>query len=158
MRAYSNDLRTRVFADSDAGSKTSVAARNYSVRPARVRRLKQRRRATGEVEPRKQRDKTAARLPFADTVREAVRQMPDATLDEYRTRFASPMSRGASARALAALGLTRKKSRSGRANGIAPTRKRSGGSGRPSNPRPNRGATFSPTTPGPAPAGSYSPP
>jgi hypothetical protein len=101
VKAYSMDLRERVYRDLDAGLKTSAVARKYSVSPAWVRRLKQRRAATGETAPR--------------------RQAPDATLDEYRQRFRLPMSRAALARALVVLGLTRKKSRSGRASRTAPT-------------------------------------
>jgi transposase len=122
MKAYSMDLRERVLKDLDAGLPTPAVARKYSVSPAWVRRLKQRRAATGEVAPRRQRH---GRLPgwvaHADAIRDAVRVAPDATLDEYRGRFRPPLSRAALARALAALGLTRKKSRSGRANRTAPT-------------------------------------
>jgi len=54
-------------------------------------------------------------------LRAAVAAAPDATLAEYRRRFALPLSRSALARALAALGLSRKKSRSGPASRTAPT-------------------------------------
>ena len=116
------DLRDRVLRDLDAGLTTSAAARKYSVSPAWVRRLKQRRAATGETAPRRQRHgRVPAWVTHAEAIRDAVRRAPDATLDEYRTRFALPMSRAALARALVALGLTRKKSRSGRASRTAPT-------------------------------------
>lgn len=121
MRAYSSDLRLRVLADLDAGLKTAVVAGKYKVSPAWVRRLKQRRQATGEVTPRRQRYKAPAWTPYAEAIREAVRQAPDATLDEYRTRFALPVSRSALARALVVLGITRKKSRSGPASRTVPT-------------------------------------
>ena len=39
----SMDLRTRVLTDLDAGLKTSAVARKYTVSPAWVRRLRQRR-------------------------------------------------------------------------------------------------------------------
>ncbi len=122
MKAYSMDLRERVCRDLDQGMKTSAVARKYSVSSAWVRRLKQRRAATGEMAPRQQRH---GRVPgwiiHAEAIREAVRQAPDATLDEYRHRFRLPMSRATLARALIVLGLTRKKSRSGRASRIVPT-------------------------------------
>jgi transposase len=122
MKAYSMDLRERVYWDLDAGMKTSAVARKYSVSPAWVRRLKQRRAATGETAPRQQRHgRVPGWVTHAEAIREAVRQAPDATLDEYRQRFRLPMSRAALARALAVLGLTRKKSRSGRASRIVPT-------------------------------------
>jgi transposase len=88
MKAYSIDLRERVLNDLDDGMSSSAVARKYSVSSAWVRRLKQRRDATGEVAPRPQRH---GRLPVwvaqAEAIREAVRQAPDATLDEYRQRF-----------------------------------------------------------------------
>jgi transposase len=122
MKAYSMDLRERVYRDLDAGMKTSAVARKYSVSPAWVRRLKQRRAATGETAPRRQRHgRVPVWLTHAAAIREAVRQAPDATLDEYRQRFHLPMSRATLARALVVLGLTRKKSRSGRASRIVPT-------------------------------------
>jgi transposase len=122
MKAYSMDLRVRVLADVDAGLATAVVARKYSVSSAWVRRLKQRRAATGEVTPRSQRHgRVPGWVAHAEAIREAVRQAPDATLDEYRRRFHLPMSRAALARALVVLGLTRKKSRSGPASRTART-------------------------------------
>lgn len=122
MRAYSTDLRDRVLRDLDAGLKTSAVARKYSVSSSWVRRLKQRRAATGETRPRPQRHgRVPASVTHAEAIREAVRRAPDATLDEYRQRFHLPVSRAALARALVALGLTRKKSRSGRASRTART-------------------------------------
>jgi transposase len=122
MKAYSTDLRERVLRDLDGGLSTSAVARKYSVSPSWVRRLKQRRAATGETAPRQQRHgRVPTWVSHADAIREAVRQAPDATLDEYRRRFHLPMSRAALARALVVLGLTRKKSRSARASKIAPT-------------------------------------
>lgn len=121
MKAYSMDLRERVCRDLDQGLKTAAVARKYSVSPAWVRRLKQRRAATGETAPRQQRHgQVPSWVTHAEAIRAAVRQAPDATLDEYRRRFQLPMSRATLARALLALGLTRKKSRSGRASRIAP--------------------------------------
>jgi transposase len=122
MKAYSMDLRTRVLQDLDAGTTTSVVAQKFSVSCSWVRRLKQRRAATGEVAPRQQRHgKAADWIAYSDAIRAAVAQVPDATLDEYRERFHLPMSRATLSRALIALGLTRKKSRSGRVNRIVPT-------------------------------------
>ena len=48
MRAYSMDLRERILRDSDAGMKASAVAVKYHVSASWVRRLKQRRRETGE--------------------------------------------------------------------------------------------------------------
>ena len=54
MAAYSIDLRLRVLRDADAGLPSDELAEKYSVSRAWVDRLKQRRRETGEVAPRKQ--------------------------------------------------------------------------------------------------------
>ena len=51
MNAYSMDLCQRVLADVDAGMSMSVVAATFSVSPAWVRRLQQRRAATGEIAP-----------------------------------------------------------------------------------------------------------
>jgi transposase len=121
MKAYSIDLRERVLKDVDGGTTTSAVATKYSVSTAWVRRLKQRRAATGDIGPRQQRHgKATAWVVHTEAIREAVRQAPDATLDEYRQRFNLPMSRATLARALIVLGLTRKKSRTGRVSRTAP--------------------------------------
>jgi transposase len=122
MRAYSMDLRERVLADCDAGTATRAVATKYRVSASWVRRLKQNRRASGRVAPAAHAGgRTPGWVTHADAIRAAVRDAPDATLDEYRRRFALPLSRSALARALAALGLPRKKSRSGRPSRTART-------------------------------------
>jgi len=114
MKAYSMDLRERVLTDCDDGMKTSAVARKYSVSPAWVRRLKQRRRLTKQVAPIRQRHGPKPGWePHAEKIRAAVREAPDLTLREYIQRYALPVSKSALARGLAALGLSRKKSRSG---------------------------------------------
>ena len=118
MTAYSTDLRTRVLADSDAGLKTRAVARKYAVSESWVRRVTQVRRGTGRTAPAAH---AGGRVAHADAIRAAVRRAPDATLQEYRTRFALPLSRSALARALTALGCPRKKRRSGRPRRIART-------------------------------------
>jgi transposase len=122
MKAYSTDLRERVLQDCDAGIGTRAVARKYRVSESWVRRLKQTRRDTGRVAPAAQRrGRVPGWVTYADRIREAVRQDPDATLAEYHARFALPLSRSALARALVALGLSRKKSRSGRPSRTART-------------------------------------
>jgi transposase len=118
MKTYSMDLRIRVLKDVDAGVTTSAVALKYSVSPAWVRRLKQRRNAKGQIgpTPQRQRGVTPGWVVYADQIRQAVKDAPDATLTEYRERFRIPLSKSALARALIVLGLSRKKSRSGRAN------------------------------------------
>jgi transposase len=117
MKAYSMDLRERVLAACDAGRPTKAVAEAFSVSQAWVRRLKQRRRETGRVAPRPQRrGPTPGWQTHAEPIRAAVREHPDATLREYRERHGLPLSKSALARALAALGLPREKSRCGPAS------------------------------------------
>ena len=60
MRAYSMDLRERVLRDSDAGMNAAAVAVKYHVSASWVRRLKHRRRETGEVAPRRSRPSPSA--------------------------------------------------------------------------------------------------
>src|SRR4051812_37102761 len=81
--AYSMDLRVRVLADCDSGMGVPAAAKKYTVSAAWVRRLKQRRRETGETAPRKKRTgRKPLRETHADALRQAVADRPDATLAE----------------------------------------------------------------------------
>ena len=50
--AYSQDLRDRVLAAADRGMPTKQVAAVFAVSPAWVRRVKQRRRESGELSPR----------------------------------------------------------------------------------------------------------
>ena len=92
MDAYSLDLRTRVLAACDGGKKTKQVAQLFSVSPAWVRRLKQRRRQDGSIAPRpipggKPKLDEANRAKLS----EFVRQKPDATLQELRQRIAAEL-------------------------------------------------------------------
>lgn len=116
MKAYSMDLRDRVLKDAQAGLATAAVATKYSVSPAWVRRVKQRA-AAGQLGPKTQRrGPVSAATRHAAAIRAAVREAPDATLDEYRKRLNWTMSRSTLANALVTLGLSRKKSRSGPAS------------------------------------------
>jgi transposase len=115
MKPYSIDLRERILKDCDGEMKTRAVARKYAVSESWVRRLKQVRRESGRVTPAPRRHgPTPAWAAYAEAIREAVRRDPDATLAEYCQRYALPLSVPTLARALIALGLPRKKSRSGR--------------------------------------------
>src|SRR5262249_57613256 len=88
MKPYSMDLRQRVLTDCDAGLPTAQVAAKYTVSPAWVRRLKQRRRETGEVAPRAGRHGPKPSWDaYTDALCDAVRQQPDATLAELRNRL-----------------------------------------------------------------------
>jgi transposase len=110
MRAYSADLRERVFADCDRGLSTRAVAAKYAVSESWVRRLKQRRRQTGEVAPRVACPGPAPSWQaYADRLRDAVAQAPDATLEELRHRLDLAVALSTLWRACAALGLSVKK-------------------------------------------------
>ena len=115
MKAYSMDLRERIVAACDAGDSTEDVAAAFSVSASWVRRLKQRRREAGSIAPRpqKRRGPVPGWEKHGEAIRRAVREHPDATLDEHRRQHGLPLSKSALARAFAALGLTRKKSRCG---------------------------------------------
>ena len=111
-----------MLAACDDGMTTAEAAEAFSVSPSWVRRLRQVRRETGRVAPaRYRRDQPPAHVRLAHRIRDAVREAPDLTLKEYVARFALPVSVPTLARALAALGLPRKKSRTGRPSRTART-------------------------------------
>jgi transposase len=123
MTAYSIDLRERVVAACDArdGTREQIATR-FSVSVAWIRKLVRQRRQTGSIAPRPHGGgqppafdgEAAARL------REAVRQDHDATLDELARVAGVSCCASAVHRALARLGITRKKSRTGRPSRIGP--------------------------------------
>jgi transposase len=115
MRAYSMDLRERVLLDSDAGMAAPAVAAKYRVSASWVRRLKQRRRGSGQTGPRVAR---RGRVPLwrtdGDRIRRAIRETPDATLAELKARLGLAVHLATLWRAIAALGLTLKKKSSGR--------------------------------------------
>jgi transposase len=139
MRAYSMDLRERVLADSDAGMGPSAVAAKYRVSESWVRRLKQRRRATGETAPRPSGRRPTTWGPHAEAIRAAVREHPDATLRELKEQLGLAISLATLWRAIAVLGLTVKKKSNGRPNKTGPTSRRDarrGGTAKPpSTPR-----------------------
>jgi len=110
MRPYSMDLRTRVLADCDAGMRTGLVAQKYTVSTAWVRRLVQRRRQTGDIQPRQGRPGPRPQLlPHQDRLRDLARAQPDLSAAEYRDRLGVNCSALTVWRALRQLGLTFKK-------------------------------------------------
>ncbi len=109
--AYSQDLRDRVLGACDRGMPTKAVAEVFDVSPAWVRRLKQRRRETGETSPR---PSGGARARKIDTARlaELVKEQPDATARELRERLGVRCAESAIYAALKRLGLSFKKRRS----------------------------------------------
>lgn len=124
MRAYSMDLRQRVVAACDAGDATreQIAAR-FSVSSRWVRDLLRRRRETGSIAPKPH---GGGRAPAfageaAQRLRAAVDADNDATLQELAEAAGVACAPSAVHGALTRLGITRKKSRSGRPSKIAPS-------------------------------------
>ena len=120
--SYSSDLRQRVLADCDHGMPTLEVARKYTVSPAWVRRLKQRRRQTGETAPRPQRH---GPVPLSQThgeqIRQAVAARPDATLAELHQKLGLAVALSTLWAAVAALGLRLKKKSLAPPSKTAPT-------------------------------------
>jgi len=122
MRAYSMDLRERVWADCQAGMKTPAVAQKYSVRPAWVRRLKQRHKATGSLAPRPPSPGRPVTLaPHDARVRELVHANPDATLAELRQRLGVEVSISALSEYLRRIKFSFKKKLSTRPSKTDPT-------------------------------------
>lgn len=114
MRAYSMDLRERVWADCQAGMTTRAVAEKYRVSPSWVRRLKQRQKATGSLAPRRPSPgRPVVLAPHEARVRELVRDDPDATLAELRDRLGVRVSLSALSEYLRRLELSFKKKSSG---------------------------------------------
>jgi transposase len=124
MKAYSIDLRERVVAACDAGDATreQVAAR-FAVSVPWIRKLLRRRRETGSIEPK---PRGGGRAPAFDDeaagrLRAAARSDDDATPEELARAAGVACCASAVHRALARLGITRKKSRGGRPSRTAPS-------------------------------------
>ena len=108
--AYSMDLRTRVLAEWDTGTKAEDVAAKYRVSRAWVHRLVQRRRETGEIGPRPQtkfRPRTLA--DQEERLRALVTAQPDRTLAELREALPTTASLTTIWRALGRLQFTVKK-------------------------------------------------
>jgi transposase len=110
MRAYSMDLRERVFRDTDAGMTSAAVAEKYAVSRAWVDRLKQRRRETGEVSPRAQRYGPHPKLgPHLHRLADLIHEQPDRTLAELQVALGLSASLATIWRAVKELGFTVKK-------------------------------------------------
>lgn len=110
MDAYSMDLRKRVLKDCDAGLGTLAVSVKYDVSPAWVRRLKQRRRETGEVAARGSRNKRQAKwLAYTDRLQALVAAQPDLTLKELQQKLGEDVSIPTLSRALRQLQFSFKK-------------------------------------------------
>jgi len=111
--AYAQDLRDRVLAAYGREMKTKQIADLFGVSPAWARRVKQRRRETGETTPRPMGGATVIKIDLAQLA-ELVRQCPDATIKELHARLGVDCVESAVCMALKRLGLSFKKKRSTR--------------------------------------------
>jgi transposase len=115
-KAYSQDLRERVFALADAGDAVGEIAQALCVSVSYVSKALSRRRDTGERSARPQRCHVPPKLAgLYDTIRAEVASRPDATLGELRRwlheKHQVSASDGLMHATLAHLGLTHKKRR-----------------------------------------------
>ena len=105
MRAYSMDRRERVLHDSDAGMQAAAVASKYRVSASWVRRLKQRRRETGEVAPRQQRyGRHPVLASQLHTLAALIREQPDRTLADLQVALGTSASLATIWRAVKQLG------------------------------------------------------
>ena len=122
MEAISMDLRKRVIADCDAGIGTRRVASKYKVSESWVRRLKQRRRETGSIEPLPWNGGRPLRLSAEqeERLRKLVEQYPDATIDELHKRLRVRCCRSTIHETMRRMGLSHKKNHSTLKREIAP--------------------------------------
>ncbi len=85
MRAYSEDLRTRVVAAVESGLSRAATARRFSVNERTVRRYLRRQARTGSLAPDSYRRGPAPAIPpgHEPALRAQLRAHPDATLEEH---------------------------------------------------------------------------
>ena len=129
---YSQDLRDRVLSAYDRGLPTQQIAETFQVSKAWARRIKQRRRETGETSARRMGGPGVIKVDRA-RLTELVRQDPDATLPELRDRLGVTCAISTICVALKKLGFSFKKRRSTRRSRIgrmSSNAARSGGNGR----------------------------
>lgn len=137
MAPYSMDLRTRVLEDSDAGMTADAVAERYRVSLSWVNRLKQRRRESGEIAPRKQtRWRTPILAPELPRLESLITEQPDRTLAELQQALGTSASLATIWRAIERMAITIKKNRT---RVRAASRRRGGGPGGLAPPHPHDG-------------------
>lgn len=120
-RAYSEDLRSRIVNAVEGGLSRSAAAARFGVSISCAVKLMQHVRRTGSVKPAPRGRKPFALAGQEKLVAGIIAERPDLTLDELTeevARHGVKASRSAVDRFVKALGLTLKKSRSGRPSRI----------------------------------------
>jgi len=107
-RPYSQDLRDRVLQAYDRGMKTKQIAELFSVSSSWARRVKQRRRETGETTHRRM-GGPGVTVVDREQLAALVREHPDATLAELRSRLGVQCALSTLCVALKKMGLSFKK-------------------------------------------------
>jgi transposase len=107
------DYRERVAAAHDAGMQTDEIVDNFGCSPAWKRRLIQRRRELGTLEPLKRTlpDRRKLKDPDLERLRRFLERKPDATLGELVDELKLSVSQATVSRTLKKMGLSRKKRR-----------------------------------------------
>lgn len=118
--AYSQDLRDRILAAYDDGMATSRIAKLFRVSRAWARRVKQRRRESGETSPRPMGGVRVVKIDMT-RLRELVEEQPDATIPQLHQRLNANCCESAVGAALQRLRLTFKKRRRMPPSRTAPT-------------------------------------
>lgn len=85
--AYSKEFRRDVLRDCDAGLGTQAVALKHDVSESWVRRCKQQRRETGQVEAKKTRECKAGWHDWADWLKATVDEQPDLYLREIQVKL-----------------------------------------------------------------------
>ena len=136
---YSQDLRDRVLRAYDRGMKTKQIADTFGVSPAWARRVKQRRRETGET---RAKPMGGPGVTIVDRAQLAalVRAHPDATLAELREYLGVQCARSTLCMALKELGFSFKKKRSMLRNKTDRMLRKDVRTGAAGRKRPTRGA------------------
>ena len=109
MQAYSKEMRRDILAAYAAGDQTKQIALRFKVSEAWCRRVKQEFRELGKTAPCSTRRRVPKWLVYADQLRELVRQQPDLTLEEIRTKLGTTLCVQTVCNALHALKLSFKK-------------------------------------------------
>lgn len=84
MEAYDEKFRGEVLAACDAGEATREVALRFDVSESWVRRIKQRRRESGQVAPKKAKPRTPKWRAWADWLKAKVESKPDIYLWELQ--------------------------------------------------------------------------
>ena len=122
--AYSMDYRRAVAAAYDGCGSSIEVAEQFGCSQSWVRRLIQRRRERGTLEPgssARRDDQRAYGDADEAKIRQLIRERPDATLAEVAEALGKPAGQATVSRTLKRLGLPRKKSRRTRPSGTGRT-------------------------------------